>query len=117
MCLVVDGLGVRAEMLPRRRIEDRDDGDQQALPINLDKFMAMHTSEDNASFAEIMAEGAKRRRLSKPWLFEDKSKVRPWLAAAGTLVAGALHFDHHSTAICRAHVKPAIEWAGHFHVA
>ena len=45
--------------------------------MSLDRFMAKHTSEDNASFAEIMVESNKRRRLSKPWLFEQKDKVKP----------------------------------------
>ena len=45
--------------------------------MSLDRFMAKHTSEDNASFAEIMAESNKRRRLNKPWLFEQKDKVKP----------------------------------------
>lgn len=43
--------------------------------MSLDRFMAKHTSEDNASFAQIMEESNKRRRLSKPWLFEQKDKV------------------------------------------
>ena len=45
--------------------------------MSLDRFMAKHTSEDNASFAQIMEESNKRRRLSKPWLFEQKDKVCP----------------------------------------
>ena len=47
--------------------------------MSLDRFMAKHTSEDNASFAEIMAESNKRRRLSKPWLSEQKDKVKPFM--------------------------------------
>ena len=43
--------------------------------MSLDRFMAKHTSEDNASFAQIMVESNKRRRLNKPWLFEQKDKV------------------------------------------
>ena len=43
--------------------------------MSLDRFMAKHTSEDNASFAQIMVESNKRRRLNKLWLFEQKDKV------------------------------------------
>ena len=47
---------------------------------SLDRFMAKHTSEDNASFAQIMEESNKRRRLNKPWLFEQKDKVCAWFS-------------------------------------
>lgn len=43
--------------------------------MSLDKFMAQHTSEDNASFNEIVEASNKRRRVIKPWLFEDKNQV------------------------------------------
>ncbi len=37
--------------------------------------MARHTSEDNASFNEIVEASNKRRQLAKPWLFEDKNQA------------------------------------------
>lgn len=43
--------------------------------MSLDRFMAKHTSEDNASFREILDASNKRRRLNKPWLFLEKDKV------------------------------------------
>ena len=43
--------------------------------MSLDRFMAKHTSEDNASFGQILEESNKRRRLSKPWLFQQMDKV------------------------------------------
>ena len=49
---------------------------ERAPPLSLDRFCATHTSEDNASFAEVLAASNKRRRLAQPWLFEDKSQVR-----------------------------------------
>ena len=48
--------------------------------MSLDRFMAKHTSEDNASFAQIMEDSNKRRRLNKPWLFEQQDKVSPHFA-------------------------------------
>ena len=37
----------------------------------LDKFFAQHTSEDNASFQELMKLSQERLRKAKPWLFKD----------------------------------------------
>lgn len=48
---------------------------ERAPPLSLDRFCATHTSEDNASFAEVLAASNQRRRLAQPWLFEDKSQV------------------------------------------
>jgi len=38
--------------------------------VGLDKFLARNTSEDNVSFADIMAEAEKKRRLKHAWLYE-----------------------------------------------
>ena len=43
--------------------------------MSLDGFMAKHTSEDNASFVEVLEESNRRRRLSKPWLFQQQDRV------------------------------------------
>ena len=37
----------------------------------LDRFFAQHTSEDNASFQELMKLCQERLRKAKPWLFKD----------------------------------------------
>ena len=44
-------------------------------PVSLDTFLAIHTSEDNASFSDIMADTAEKKRQKQPWLQEDKNQV------------------------------------------
>ena len=48
---------------------------QAVAGVSLDRFMARHTSEDNASFNEIVQASNKRRQVAKPWLFEDKNQA------------------------------------------
>ena len=79
---------------------------ERAPPLSLDRFCATHTSEDNASFAEVLAASNKRRRLAQPWLFEDKSQVRCCVcqhAAVG--VAGHAAADVMS---CARHLLPSV---------
>ncbi|KAK9806094.1 hypothetical protein WJX72_001140 [[Myrmecia] bisecta] len=42
--------------------------------VTLDKFMSQHTSEDNASFDDILAAMNAKKRHEKPWLFKDHNK-------------------------------------------
>ncbi len=44
-------------------------------PMRLDKFLAKHTSEDNAAFQEIMDGENKRRAKRHPWLHRDADNV------------------------------------------
>ncbi|KAK7499042.1 hypothetical protein BaRGS_00009589, partial [Batillaria attramentaria] len=46
---------------------DKDD-------LSLDGFLAKHTSEDNASFADILAESERKQREKHAWLFEQEKK-------------------------------------------
>lgn len=77
--------------------------------MSLDRFMAKHTSEDNASFQQIMEESNKRRRLNKPWLFEQQDKVSAHSTHApihqSIALPGSLH---------RYWVQPAEGCASHF---
>ena len=46
--------------------------------LSLDQYLAKTTSEDNASFVEILKEGEKRHRDKHAWLYdkeEEQSKV------------------------------------------
>ena len=40
--------------------------------LGLDRFLAKHTSEDNASFTEILEESERRRQEKHAWLFEKE---------------------------------------------
>lgn len=46
-----------------------------ALPMTLDRFLAKHTSEDNASFAELLADMNARRWARAPWLLTDRTQA------------------------------------------
>lgn len=44
--------------------------------MGLDTYLSSHTSEDNASFEEMMEEAEKRQRLKFSWLYEVEEKSR-----------------------------------------
>ena len=49
------------------------------LDLPLDKFLSKVTSEDNASFSEIMKESEEKHKLKHAWLYEqeeEKKQVR-----------------------------------------
>lgn len=55
--------------------------DKDALP-NLDSFLAKHTSEDNASFEQIMEVAKEKEKVKHAWLYkaeEEYTQVRKWL--------------------------------------
>ncbi|XP_072755821.1 splicing factor ESS-2 homolog [Anoplolepis gracilipes] len=46
----------------------------------LDDYLSSHTSEDNASFEEMMVEAENKRKLKYAWLYEAEEKSKAWLA-------------------------------------
>jgi len=60
--------------------------------VSLDKFLARHTSEDNISFSEIMADAEKKRRLKHAWLYE---KVDEQLEVSVLYQQRHCHHDRH----------------------
>ncbi|XP_014469776.1 PREDICTED: protein DGCR14 homolog [Dinoponera quadriceps] len=50
----------------------------------LDDYLSTHTSEDNASFEEMMVEAENKRRLKHAWLYEAEEKSKAWLAINNT---------------------------------
>lgn len=48
--------------------------------VSLDDYLSTHTSEDNASFEEMMIEAENRCKLKYAWLYEAEEKSKAWLA-------------------------------------
>lgn len=46
----------------------------------LDDYLSTHTSEDNASFEEMMVETENKRQLKYAWLYKAEEKSKAWLA-------------------------------------
>ncbi|XP_061197833.1 splicing factor ESS-2 homolog [Saccostrea echinata] len=54
--------------------EEKDETSNKKQPkLSLDAYMSKNTSEDNASFAEILEETQKQHREKHAWLFENES--------------------------------------------
>ena len=61
--------------------------DKDALP-SLDSFLAKHTSEDNASFEQIMEVAKEKEKVKHAWLYsaeEEYAQVRMWLSCISAL--------------------------------
>jgi len=61
--------------------KDEKDGkeetkEEKEVITGLDAYMLRHTSEDNASFEEIVEEGEKKRRIKWWWLHEAEEKAK-----------------------------------------
>ena len=46
------------------------------VDLPLDKFLSKVTSEDNASFVEIMKESDEKRKLKHAWLYEQEEEKK-----------------------------------------
>ncbi|KZC12538.1 PREDICTED: protein DGCR14 homolog [Dufourea novaeangliae] len=54
--------------------EDTKEKDKEEPKTGLDAYLSMHTSEDNASFEEMMDEAEKRLQQKFAWLYEAEEK-------------------------------------------
>lgn len=52
-----------------------DDKEEKELPC-LDRFLAKNTSEDNASFEQIMALAKDKEKLKHAWLYEAEAEFK-----------------------------------------
>ena len=48
------------------------DSEKKEAKQHLDSFLSKNTSEDNASFVEILEENEKKHREKHAWLFENE---------------------------------------------
>jgi hypothetical protein len=48
--------------------------EEKDMDASLDSFLAKYTSEDNASFNEILEESERRHRQKHAWLFEKEGQ-------------------------------------------
>lgn len=53
----------------------KDSGKEKELP-SLDSFLSKTTSEDNASFEQIMALAQDKEKLKHAWLYEAESEFK-----------------------------------------
>lgn len=66
---------------------DAEKDDKDALP-NLDSFLAKHTSEDNASFEQIMEVAKEKEKVKHAWLYsaeEEYAQVGKGLSSVSAL--------------------------------
>ena len=59
-----------------------------APPMTLDRFLSKHTSEDNASFAELLQDMNDRRKQAQPWLHAAHQQVLLMKLPATSMMLG-----------------------------
>lgn len=75
-------------LLDRRSAGEPGQADAQEpehLELTLDQFLNRYTSEDNASFGELMAEAKLRHQRRHPWLYVDEQAERERVQTAAQL--------------------------------
>lgn len=70
--------------LPSDQSSESVDGEEV---VNLDKFLASHTSEDNASFDELQRDATAVHRAKNAWMFKDEAAFLAIKAAEMALPA------------------------------
>lgn len=66
-----------------QKASDESIEDKTESKMGLDNYLCIHTSEDNASFEEMMVEAENKRKLKYAWLYEAEDKSKAWLAIGG----------------------------------
>lgn len=56
--------------------KSKDKEKEKEPKTGLDSYLSTHTSEDNASFEEMMVEAEKKRKLKFAWLYEAEEKSK-----------------------------------------
>ncbi|XP_015787367.1 splicing factor ESS-2 homolog [Tetranychus urticae] len=80
--------------IPVEEVNERDDTTEDTIEpskkkiktnLSLNAFLSKYTSEDNASFDDIMKEAEKRHRQKYPWLYLEEEKMNQMITDGMTL--------------------------------
>lgn len=63
-------------MLDHVSVERKDDDKKEKELPSLDRFLAKNTSEDNASFEQIMDLAKDKEKLKHAWLYEAEAEFK-----------------------------------------
>lgn len=80
-----DILRIMETSLQETSVKPMKNNSNTKTKTSLDNYLSTHTSEDNASFEEIMIEAENKRKLKYAWLYEAEEKSKAWLAVTGLL--------------------------------
>lgn len=70
--------GVKSQKKPafNNNTKSKDKEKEKEPKTGLDSYLSTHTSEDNASFEEMMVEAEKKRKLKFAWLYEAEERSK-----------------------------------------